>query len=256
VSRPAQGVATAAGGGRSSTNQPLLEVVGLTAAYDFLQVLWGIDVQVQPGEFVAILGPNGAGKTTTLRSIVGLLRPRDGMVRFRGQEITGLSADRISRLGIALVTETLNLFPAMTVWENLLVGAHAVRNRRERDEALELVFDLFPRLRERHRQLAGTLSGGERKMLAVGRGLMSRPSLLLLDEPSLGLAPIPTVALFEALQRLRGHGLTVLLVEQNVNTTLRLVDRAYVLEQGRIVLHGTGTELLANPHVQQAYLGV
>jgi branched-chain amino acid transport system ATP-binding protein len=162
----------------------------------------------------------------------------------------------VSTIGVGYVSESLNLFPAMSVYENLLVGAYAVRDKAQIAANIELAFELFPRLLERRDQLAGTLSGGERKMLAIGRGLMPSPQLLLVDEPSLGLAPMATVATFEALKALHARGVTILLVEQNVNTTLRLVDRAYVLEQGRIVLEGTGADLLGNSHVQEAYLGI
>jgi branched-chain amino acid transport system ATP-binding protein len=162
----------------------------------------------------------------------------------------------VSTIGIGYVSESLNLFPAMSIYENLLVGAYSVRDKAKIASTMDLVFELFPRLHERRNQLAGTLSGGERKMLAIGRGLMPSPSLLLVDEPSLGLAPMATLAAFEALKQLSKRGVTILLVEQNVNTTLRLVDRAYVLEQGQIVLEGTGEQLLGNPHVQEAYLGI
>ncbi|HXG27099.1 MAG TPA: ABC transporter ATP-binding protein [Candidatus Binatia bacterium] len=237
-------------------NGRVLDVDGIQAGYDLLQVLWDVSLHVDEGEFVALLGPNGAGKTTTLRTIAGYLTPAEGQVSFRGRVITGAPAHLVSRLGLGYVSESLNLFPAMTVQENLLVGATTVRDKARVAETFDLVFELFPRLRERRDQLAGTLSGGERKMLAIGRGLMGSPSMLLVDEPSLGLAPMATLATFEALKSLRERGVTILLVEQNVNTTLRIVDRAYVLEQGRIVLQGTGEELLHNPHVQAAYLGI
>ena len=238
------------------TNGRVLDLANVEAGYDLLQVLWDVSLHVDEGEFVALLGPNGAGKTTTLRTIAGFLKPTEGDIAFRGRAIAGAPAHQVSRMGLGYVSESLNLFPAMTVRENLQVGANAVRDKAQIAATTELVFDLFPRLHERPNQLAGTLSGGERKMLAIGRGLMASPSLLLVDEPSLGLAPMATVATFEALKALRGRGVTILLVEQNVNTTLRIVDRAYVLEQGRIVLEGTGEELLRNPHVQAAYLGI
>ncbi len=234
----------------------MLELTELESGYELLQVLWGVTLRVEEGEFVALLGPNGAGKTTTLRTIAGLVEPIRGTVSFRGKSINGVPPHQVSRMGLGYVSESLNLFPAMSVYENLLLGAYAVRDKAQRLSTMELVFELFPRLHERRSQLAGTLSGGERKMLAIGRGLMPSPSLLLVDEPSLGLAPIPTLAAFEALKRLRERGVTILLVEQNVNTTLRIVDRAYVLEQGRVVLEGTGKQLLGNPHVQEAYLGI
>ncbi len=234
----------------------MLKLTGVESGYDFLQVLWGVDLHVEEGEFVAILGPNGAGKTTTLRSIAGFVPPIRGSVNFRGKDLTGVPPHRVSQSGIGYVSESLNLFPSMSIYENLLVGAYTVRDKQAIASTMDTVFELFPRLLERKDQLAGTLSGGERKMLAIGRGLMPRPSLLLVDEPSLGLAPIPTLAAFDALKALRERGMTILLVEQNVNTTLRIVDRAYVLEQGKVVLEGTGEELLGNSHVQEAYLGI
>jgi branched-chain amino acid transport system ATP-binding protein len=234
----------------------VLQLTGVEAGYDLLQVLWGVDLHVDEGEFVALLGPNGAGKTTTLRTIAGFLPPIRGSVMFRGAHLDGVSPHRVSTTGVGYVSESLNLCPAMSVYENLLVGAYAVKDKARISSTMDLVFELFPRLLERRDQLAGTLSGGERKMLAIGRGLMPSPSLLLVDEPSLGLAPMATLTTFEALKALHARGVTILLVEQNVNTTLHLVDRAYVLEQGQIVLEGTGQELLGNSHVQEAYLGI
>jgi len=238
------------------TTGRMLELTDLESGYELLQVLWGVSLHVDEGEFVAILGPNGAGKTTTLRTIAGHVKPIHGTVRFRGESIGGASAHVVSRSGLGYVSETLNLFPAMSIYENLLVGAYSVKERAAIAATTDLVFQLFPRLLERRDQLAGTLSGGERKMLAIGRGLMASPSLLLVDEPSLGLAPMATLATFEALKALRERGVTILLVEQNVNTTLHLVDRAYVLEQGVVVLEGTGQQLLGDSHVQEAYLGI
>ena len=234
----------------------MLRLTAVEAGYDLLQVLWGVDLHVEEGEFVAILGPNGAGKTTTLRSIAGFVPPIRGSIAFRGKELRGTLPHQVSRIGIGYVSETLNLFPSMSVYENLLVGAYSVKDKKAVASTIDSVFELFPRLLERRDQLAGTLSGGERKMLAIGRGLMPSPSLLLVDEPSLGLAPMLTLDTYEALKTLRSRGMTILLVEQNVNTTLRMVDRAYVLEQGRVVLEGTGEQLLGNTHVQEAYLGI
>jgi branched-chain amino acid transport system ATP-binding protein len=234
----------------------VLRLTGLEAGYDFLQVLWGVELHVEEGEFVALLGPNGAGKTTTLRTIAGLVEPIRGSITFRDKPLSGVAPHQVSSIGIGYVSESLNLFPAMSIYENLLVGAHTVKDKAQIAAQLDLVFQLFPRLHERRDQLAGTLSGGERKMLAIGRGLMPSPSLLLVDEPSLGLAPMATLTAFEALKELHQRGVTILLVEQNVNTTLHLVDRAYVLEQGKIVLEGTGEQLLSDSHVQEAYLGI
>ncbi len=234
----------------------MLELKSVSAGYDFLQVLWDVSLQVGEGEFVALVGPNGAGKTSTLRTIAGFVTPTAGEVMFRGRPLNGTPPHRISRMGISFISETLNLFPAMTVDENLLLGAFSVSDKQKQAESLAFVFELFPRLSERRTQLAGTLSGGERKMLAVARGLMSSPSLLLVDEPSLGLSPMLTLGVFNALQTLHKQGMTILLVEQNVNTTLHITDRAYVLEQGRIRMHGQSAELARNDHIQKAYLGV
>lgn len=234
----------------------MLEVKNLQAGYDYLQVLWNVSLRVSQGEFVALLGPNGAGKTTILRTIAGVITPMAGEVRLHGESIGGLSAHQIHRKGLSFVPEDLNLFAGMTVHENLLLGAYGIRDKSRVKESLDLVLDLFPRLAERRNQLAGTLSGGERKMLGVARGLMSGPSLLLVDEPSLGLAPLLVMSVLEALQELNRNGVTILLVEQNVNMTLHLTDRSYVLEQGRIALEGTSTALLENEHVQEAYLAL
>ena len=234
----------------------MLKLQAVESGYDLLQVLWDVELEVGEGEFVAILGPNGAGKTTTLRTIAGYVHTIRGAIEFKGKSLVGMAPHAISRLGIGYVSEGSNLFAGMSIHENLLVGAYTVKDKKRIASQVELVFELFPRLHERRDQLAGTLSGGERKMLAIARGLMPTPTLLLVDEPSLGLAPIPTLAAFEALKQLSHRGTTILLVEQNVNTTLHLVDRAYVLEQGKVVLQGTGQELLSNQDVQEAYLGI
>ncbi len=233
----------------------MLEVENLQAGYDRLQVLWDVTLSVGEGEFVALIGANGAGKTTTLRSIAGLLKPKGGEILFRGKAITGDPAYTISRLGLSLITEELNLFEAMTVRENLLLGAYSRREAKKVSATLDYVFSLFPILVERHNQLAGTLSGGERRMLALGRGLMSDPRVLMVDEPSLGLAPKMVVTVFEALKLLHEQGVTILLVEQNVNNTLHLADKAYVLEHGRVVLQGPSKELLENAYLKDTYLG-
>ncbi len=234
----------------------MLQVKNLDAGYDFLQVLWDVSFQVAEGEFVALIGPNGAGKTTTLRSIAGLVKPKGGEILFKGERIDHLPAHIISRGGISYVSEDLNLFTQMSVRENLLLGAYAVRDKQEQLKTLDFVFGLFPRLAERSNQLAGTMSGGERKMLAIARGMMSTPQLLLVDEPSLGLAPHLVHDVFHALQELQRRKITILLVEQNVNATLEITDRAYVLEQGSIAMEGLSSEMKANEHVRNAYLGV
>jgi branched-chain amino acid transport system ATP-binding protein len=233
----------------------MLQVTDLDTGYGFLKVIHGISLEIKEGELVALLGPNGAGKSTTLKCIAGLLRPWHGQIAFGGRPIGGKRADRVNRLGIGLVSETLNLFTGMTVFENLLMGAYATPDTGTRRKRLDFVFTLFPRLAERRPQLAGTLSGGERKMLAIGRALMGGPSLLMVDEPSLGLAPKLTQQVFDALRKLRDDGLTILLVEQNVPATLEMVDRAYVLEQGEIVLEGSAKTLADSEHVKHVYLG-
>jgi branched-chain amino acid transport system ATP-binding protein len=234
----------------------LLEIRNLDAGYGFLQVLWDVSLNVEEGEFVALIGPNGAGKSTTLKTVAGLLQPKQGQIFFRGQPISAMPAHEICQMGVSFVSESLNLFTNMSIYENLLLGAYTVEEESQKHKNLDFVFSLFPRLDARRNQLAGTLSGGERKMLAIGRGIMSGPALLLVDEPSLGLAPKLTLDVFHALQTLRENGVTILLVEQNVNTTLRMTDRAYVLEQGHIALAGSSAELLQNEHVRKAFLGV
>jgi branched-chain amino acid transport system ATP-binding protein len=233
----------------------VLEVKNLQAGYGCLQVLWDVSLSVAEGEFVALIGANGAGKTTTLRTVAGLLSPLAGEVRFLGQSISGLPPHLISRRGLSYVTEDLNLFEAMTVHDNLLLGADACPHSRPVRDTLDFVFSLFPVLKERRRQLAGTLSGGERRMLAIGRGLMAAPRLLLVDEPSLGLAPLMVRTVFQALRTLHAQGVTVLLVEQNVNATLQIADKAYVLERGNVVLHGPSAEMLENQYLKETYLG-
>jgi branched-chain amino acid transport system ATP-binding protein len=234
----------------------MLELKNINAGYDFLQVLWDVSFYVEEGELVAFIGPNGAGKSTTLRTIAGLIKPIDGEVLFNGEVINNMPAHMISRMGISYVSEKLNLFTGMTVRENLLLGAFAIREKEVQLQTLAYIFELFPRLKEREDQLAGTMSGGERKMLAIARGMMSNPQLMLVDEPSLGLQPNLTQAVFEALIQLRENGVTVLLVEQNVNATLNFTDRAYVLEQGKIVMQGPSKEIKEDEHVRHAYLGI
>ena len=233
----------------------MLEVKNLESGYDHLQVLWKVSLEVHKGELIGLLGRNGAGKTTTLRSIAGLVKPKRGSIHFLQHRIDNRLAHEVSRLKISFIPETLNLFSRMSVAENIALGAYNIRDPKKTQERLEYVYTLFPVLADRRRQLAGTLSGGERRMLAIARGLMSQPELMLVDEPSLGLAPKAAVAVFEALCALRKEGLTVLLVEQNVHTTLQISDRSYVLEQGRVVLEGESKELLGNEHVCKTYLG-
>ena len=232
----------------------LLDVRDLRTAYGAIEALHGISFRVDRGEIVALLGANGAGKTTTLRTICGLLAPRGGTVTFDGRRIDGLRAHLLVRLGLTMVPEGRWIFGVMTVEENLRLGAYA--ERRVSREALDRVFTQFPRLAERRGQLAGTLSGGEQQMLAMARALMTRPRLLLLDEPSMGLAPVLVRGIFQTIAEINRQGTTVLLVEQNANAALRLARRAYVLETGRIALEGLGAELARNEAVRRAYLGV
>jgi branched-chain amino acid transport system ATP-binding protein len=237
-------------------DEQVLELKDVNTSYDFLQILWDVSLEVNDGEFVALIGPNGAGKTTTLRTVAGLLTPKSGEVLFKGKRIGSLPAHTVSRMGISYISEGLNLFTEMSVHENLLLGAYAVNDKVKALESLEFVYHLFPRLKEREKQLAGTMSGGERKMLAIARGMMSSPELLLVDEPSLGLAPHLTHDVFRALLELRKRGVTILLVEQNVNATLEITDRAYILEHGRIAMEGPSKEMKSNEHVRNAYLGI
>jgi branched-chain amino acid transport system ATP-binding protein len=234
----------------------LLRVDGIEVGYGDLTAVSDVSLEVREGEAVALIGANGAGKTTTLRAVSGLLPLRRGRIEFEGQRVDGLGPAEIVARGIAHVPEGRQLFPTMTVRENLELGARSRAARSARAETLERVFELFPRLRERGAQLAGTLSGGEQQMCAIGRGLMARPRLLMLDEPSLGLAPVLVKAIFEDLGRINGQGLTVLLVEQNVLRSLHLAHRGYVLENGRMMRSGARDELLASGHIKQAYLGL
>ena len=234
----------------------LLEVNNLNAGYGFLQILRDVSLTVDTGEYVCLVGPNGAGKSTTLKTIAGLLAPMSGQILFKGEPIGGLPGNKVARKGIALVSEAMNLFVNMTVQENLAMGAYAIRDKQLEKERLAFVYDLFPRLVERRNQLAGTMSGGERKMLAIGRGLMSNPTLLLVDEPSFGLAPILTENVFASLDTLVKQGMTIMLVEQNVTKTLAVTDRGYVLENGRIELSGSSRDLACDAHVRKVFLGV
>jgi branched-chain amino acid transport system ATP-binding protein len=234
----------------------MLNIKNLDSGYDFLQVLWNVNLTVEKGELIALIGPNGAGKSTTMRTIAGLVKPMGGEITFNGDSITGFPPHTISRMGISYVSEALNLFTDMSVRENLLLGAYAVKEKETQLETLEYIFELFPRLGERKKQLAGTMSGGERKMLAIARGIMSNPTLMLVDEPSLGLQPNLVYDVFDALLTLRKEGVTILLVEQNVNATLDITDRAYILEQGKIVMEGPSKEMKTNEHVRNAYLGI
>jgi branched-chain amino acid transport system ATP-binding protein len=234
----------------------VLEVQNLTAGYGDVPVLWDVSLSVPSSKIVALVGANGMGKTTLLRAISGVIRPSGGAVLLDGEDVTELPAHAVAAHGVAHVPEGRQLFPAMTVRENLVMGAYPPRAKAKRAESMERVYALFPRLQERHAQLAGSLSGGEQQMLAIGRGLMLCPQLLMLDEPSLGLAPLLVEEIFLTVARLRDEGMTILLVEQNVQQSLRLAETAYVLESGRITLHGRAQDLLDDQKVQSAYLGL
>jgi len=234
----------------------MLNLAGVSAGYGSTPAAHDIDIAVGEGEAVGLLGANGAGKSTTLRAISGLLRPTAGTISFCDRQIAGMPAYRIAELGIAHVPEGRQVFPELTVQENLEIGAYVPSAKAERARSLDLVFTIFPVLAERRRQLAGTMSGGEQQMLAVGRGLMLKPRLLMLDEPSLGLAPVVTDSTFEKIAEIHALGTAILLVEQNVSRALTLVQRAYVLESGRVIMHGSSAELANNKQVQAAYLGL
>jgi branched-chain amino acid transport system ATP-binding protein len=234
----------------------LLRVDGIEVGYGDLTAVGDVSFEVREGEAVALIGANGAGKTTTLRAVSGLLPLRRGRIEFEGQRLDGLAPAQVVARGIAHVPEGRQLFPSLTVRENLDLGARTGAARKRRGESLERVFALFPRLQERAAQFAGTLSGGEQQMCAIGRGLMACPRVLMLDEPSLGLAPVMVKAIFDDLARINGQGITILLVEQNVLRSLHLAHRGYVLENGRVTLSGPRQELLASGHIRQAYLGL
>jgi branched-chain amino acid transport system ATP-binding protein len=234
----------------------MLRVSGLQTFYGDLQALHDVTLEVREGEIVSVIGSNGAGKTTTLMTISGVLRPRRGQIEFDGRRIDGLKPAEIVEAGLGLVPEGRQLFPSMTVEENLAMGACTRRARGSRPETLDRVYRLFPRLRERRQQIAGTLSGGEQQMVAIGRGLMSCPKLLMLDEPSLGLSPMLVTAIFNIVQEINRGGATILLVEQNVFRALKLSRRGYILENGQIVAEGPSQQLLRDPQVRTAYLGL
>jgi len=234
----------------------LLELKGVDAFYGRVQALHGVTMHVDKGEIVALIGSNGAGKTTTLRTISGLMHPARGQVIFDGQDISGTTASKVVEMGICQSPEGRRLFPRMSVEDNLLMGAYTRRDRANIDKDMKHVFELFPRVQERRSQIAGTLSGGEQQMLAMGRALMARPKVLMLDEPSLGLAPILVDTIFAVIKEINSEGTPVLLVEQNASKALAAAHRAYVLETGVVAKEGTGKELLESEDVQKAYLGM
>jgi branched-chain amino acid transport system ATP-binding protein len=233
-----------------------MKVNGINVFYDDLQVLWDVSFEVRPGEIVVLVGANGAGKSTIIKTISSLLKPRKGSVEFNGIRVDQTPAYKVIELGIVHVPEGRRLFPQMSVEENLIMGSLHGEAKSRRSDTMERVYTIFPRLRERRRQLAGTMSGGEQQMLAIGRGLMSLPKIMMFDEPSLGLAPILVSEIFRMIRKVNEEGVTVMLVEQNVKQTLAMCHRAYVLENGRIVMEGTGSQLLADEKVKEAFLGL
>ncbi len=234
----------------------MLTLTDINAGYGTFQALFGVSLRVEAGEAIGVIGPNGAGKTTLMRVISGLIRPTAGQIAMEGADLLSTPSHRILELGVAHVPENRRLFPRMTVEDNLRMGAYIPAARVKFRQRLDFVYDLFPRLRERRAQFAGTMSGGEQQMCAIGRALMSEPRLLLLDEPSAGLAPVVVQQVFGLVERIRASGLTVLIVEQNVRQVLRVVDRAYLLEAGTIRASGTSADLLASATIKEAYLGV
>lgn len=233
----------------------MLKIQDLKVAYGGIQALKGISLEVEEGKIVALIGANGAGKSTTLRSIVGLVKPESGIITYHGEDLSKVQTQDLVKKGITLVPEGRRVFPNLTVLENLKIGAFYRKDEKNVKEDLEWVYTLFPRLKERTWQLAGTLSGGEQQMLAVGRALMSRPKLLMMDEPSLGLAPLIVKEIFNIIEEIHKQGVTILLIEQNANVSLKIAHKAYVMETGLITLEGTGKELLTNDEVKKAYLG-
>ncbi len=237
-------------------SEPLLKISGIHVSYRDVQVLHDISLDVAEGEILTVIGPNGAGKSTLLRTITGFDHPSSGSIEFKGAEINMLPPEKTVRLGLTIVPEGARVFSDMSVLDNLKMGSYIKRARESREQTLEQVFQLFPRLQERMDQKGGTLSGGERQMLAIGRALMSIPKLLLLDEPSLGLAPMLVDSVFKAIKDISDSGVTVMLVEQNVNCSLEISHRAYVLENGRIVMEGPGPQLMNTDHVRKSYLAL
>ncbi|MGE3872505.1 MAG: ABC transporter ATP-binding protein [Parvibaculaceae bacterium] len=234
----------------------MLDVKKLEVAYGQVTAVWDVSLTVDPGELVAVVGPNGAGKSTLMNAVSGIVRSKSGSIHFHGQDLAGIPAHRRAALGLSQSPEGRKLFPDMTVEENLRLGAYTTVGRKDVDDRLEEMFALFPRLRERRTQIARTLSGGEQQMVAISRALMARPRLLLLDEPSLGLAPKIVLDVFRAIQEVRKSGTPILMVEQNVRQTLEIADRGYVLENGRIALSGKASELIDHEHIRKAYLGL
>ncbi|HYE81596.1 MAG TPA: ABC transporter ATP-binding protein [Clostridia bacterium] len=233
----------------------MLKINNLVVAYGGIEALKGIDLEVEEGKIITLIGANGAGKSTTLRSIMGLVKPKQGTISYMGKNLLEMKTQNMVSHGITLVPEGRRVFPNLSVLENLKIGAFARNDEKSIKDDMEWVYKLFPRLKERTWQLAGTLSGGEQQMLAVGRALMSRPKLMMMDEPSLGLAPLIVKDIFSIIKEVNKQGVTILLIEQNANAALHIADKGYVMETGRITMKGSGAELLANPDVKKAYLG-
>jgi branched-chain amino acid transport system ATP-binding protein len=234
----------------------MLDVKDVDVFYGDVQVLWGVNLTIEKGETVSIIGNNGAGKSTLTKTVLGMLKPKKGSIKFNGEEITSLPTHEIIKRGITMVPEGRELFPHMSVKENLQLGAHSIKESEKIDENLEYVFSIFPRLEKRATQLAGTMSGGEQQMLAIARALMLNPDFLILDEPGLGLAPVMVNRVFETVSKLKEEGLTILISAQNIQQALSISDRGYVIESGRITMEEEGAALLDNPQVKEAYLGI
>ncbi len=234
----------------------MLEVEKVSAAYGLVQILWDLSFEIKEKEIVSIIGPNGAGKTTLVKTIMGLLPAKTGTIRFKGENIENLPPYEIVKRGVTLIPEGREIFPKMTVKENMLLGAYTINDKNAVEESKERIYQLFPVLKKKERALAQTLSGGEQQMLVICRSLMSNPKLLILDEPSLGLAPILVGKVLDTLRRINEEGVTVLLVEQNIRESLNIADKGYVLEKGKIIIEGKGRELLSNEHIKEVYLGI
>ena len=234
----------------------MLEIENVSAEYGMIQILWDVSFKIKKKEIVSIIGPNGAGKTTLVKTIMGLLPAKSGTIRFKGENIENLPPYEIVKKGVSLIPEGREIFPRMTVKENLLLGAYTINDKQQVKESRERIYQIFSVLRKKEKALAQTLSGGEQQMLVIGRSLMSNPELLILDEPSLGLAPIIVAKVLDTLRQINEEGVAVLLVEQNIRDSLNIADRGYVLEEGKIIIEGEGRELLSNEHIKEVYLGI
>ena len=234
----------------------MLEAKNISAGYGMIQILWDLSFKIKEKEIVSIIGPNGAGKTTLVKTIMGLIPPKTGTIQFKGQNIENMPTYEIVKKKISLIPEGRDIFPRMTVEENILLGAYTIKEKQKVKESQEQIYQIFPVLRKKEKALAQTLSGGEQQMLVIGRSLMSSPELLILDEPSLGLAPIIVAKVLDTLRQINDEGVAVLLVEQNIRDSLNIADRGYVLEEGKIIIEGEGRELLSNDHINEVYLGL